>query len=218
VLGHRILVSVLEFLDDGALQATRARFPADASGAAGFMAITKSDGDPVAAQAGRSELTEALEEGALETWGPEEQNAIAALWRGRDGAAIAVAAQRGGNISEAIVVPVEHLAEAIEQTLEIGRRHDLDACSSGHGRDGNLHSTFLIRPDDRAELVGAEHAANELFALAAQLGGSISGEHGLGLASGHRGGQWSPAGIRLHSDIKRLFDPKGLQNPGKKRA
>lgn len=65
------------------------------------------------------------------------------------------------------------------ETIAIGERHGLRACSWGHAGDGNLHSTFMITPDDAGELERAKAAAEELFAMAIDLGGTISGEHGL---------------------------------------
>jgi FAD/FMN-containing dehydrogenase len=141
------------------------------------------------------------------------------LWRWRDGASLAITAQRGGKVSEDIVVPVDRLQEAIDGTIAIGRRHELPACSWGHAGDGNLHSTFMIDLDDPSELQRAEQAAEELFALACELGGSVSGEHGIGwVKRGALARQWAPAAIELHEAIKRAFDPKGLINPGKKLA
>ena len=128
-------------------------------------------------------------------------------------------AQRGGKLSEDIVVPLDRLEEAIAGTLAIGARHGLDACSWGHAGDGNLHATMLLDPGDRAEVARAEAAATDLFELAVGLGGSISGEHGLGtVKSGQLGVQWDDRALALHEGVKRLFDPKGLLNPGTKRA
>jgi FAD/FMN-containing dehydrogenase len=130
-----------------------------------------------------------------------------------------VTAQRGGKVSEDIVVPLDRLGEAIEETLAIGARHGLPACSFGHAGDGNLHSTFLVAPDDEVALAEAALAAEELFALAVRLGGSISGEHGVGwVKRGQLARQWGPRALELHAEIKRAFDPKGLLNPGKKLA
>ncbi|HST26581.1 MAG TPA: FAD-linked oxidase C-terminal domain-containing protein, partial [Gaiellaceae bacterium] len=144
---------------------------------------------------------------------------IEALWRWRGGLAFAVLARRGMALSEDIVVPLDRLQEAIEETYEIGRRNDVLAVSFGHAGDGNLHSTFLFSPDDPAERERAIAAAHELFDLAVRLGGSISGEHGLGhLKSGWLAKQWSPRALDLHEAVKRVFDPKGLLNPGKKLA
>ena len=167
----------------------------------------------------RSELVQALSASAVAVHAPEVRREIAALWRWREGASLGVIAQRGGKVSEDIVVPVDRLCDAIEETVEIGPRHDLRACSWGHAGDGNLHSTFMIDPTDRDELERAERSAAELFAMAARLEGSVSGEHGLGwVKRGALARQWSPAALDLHERIKRLFDPKGLLNPGKKLA
>jgi FAD/FMN-containing dehydrogenase len=132
---------------------------------------------------------------------------------------LAVVARRGGKVSEDVAVPLDRLAEAVEETVAIGARHGLEACSWGHAGDGNLHSTFLLDPGDGAQLERAEAAAEDLFAMAVRLGGTVSGEHGLGsLKKGQLARQWAPAALEAHRAIKRALDPKGLLNPGKKVA
>ncbi len=107
----------------------------------------------------------------------------------------------------------------MEETLAIGRRHDLIGLSFGHAGDGNLHSAFLVAPEEPDELRRAELAVDDLFDLAVRLGGSVSGEHGLGLLKrGQLARQWPGRALDLHAEIKRLFDPKNLLNPGKKLA
>jgi FAD/FMN-containing dehydrogenase len=77
----------------------------------------------------------------------------------------------------------------------------------------------MLDPEDEAEAARSEAAVQELYALAASLGGSVSGEHGLGVAKrGALALQWPEPALDLHDAIKRLFDPKGLLNPGKKQA
>jgi FAD/FMN-containing dehydrogenase len=143
--------------------------------------------------------------------------AIRRFWNWRDGVSIAVTAQRGGKISEDVVVPVENLADAIEETVEIGHRHDLPACSWGHAGDGNLHSSFLVDLSDEDQIRRANEAAGEVFGMAIRLGGSISGEHGIGsLKTPYVEHALGSVAIRLQSEIKRSFDPKLLLNPGKK--
>jgi glycolate dehydrogenase FAD-linked subunit len=214
-----VVPAALEYLDAGAVAATRGAFPIDVPDQTGFMVIADADGSAEEAARVHAELTEVLGDGALLVHAPTDTREVAALWRWRDGAAHAVTAQRGGKVSEDIVVPVDRLQEAIEQTVEIGRRHDLPACSWGHAGDGNLHSTFMIDLDDPAELERAEQAARDLFALATALNGSISGEHGVGLVKGGQlANQWGPKAVAMHEAIKRAFDPKGLLNPGKKVA
>ncbi|MBV8999251.1 MAG: FAD-binding protein [Solirubrobacterales bacterium] len=214
-----VVPAALEYLDAGAVIATRGAFPVELPDEARFMVIADADGTAEEAAQIHSELTEVLSENALLVHAPTAAKEIAALWRWRDGASLAVTAQRGGKVSEDIVVPLDRLQTAIEQTVEIGHRHDLATCSWGHAGDGNLHSTFMIDLDDPAELERAEQAAHDLFALAAEVGGSISGEHGVGLLKGGQlTRQWEAPAIALHEAIKRVFDPKGLLNPGKKLA
>jgi len=203
VLSSGVIPAALEFLaiDDG------------------FTLIAEADGSQTEAADGAEELRIAMSVGASSVETPTTLEAITALWRWRDEVSVSVTGRRGGKLSEDIVVPVARLHEAIEQTVEIGARHGLEACSWGHAGDGNLHATFLLDPGDEAQLDRAEAAAGELFELAVRLGGSVSGEHGLGLVKhGALALQWSERALELHDEIKRTFDPKGLLNPGKKLA
>jgi FAD/FMN-containing dehydrogenase len=181
------------------------------------MVIAEADGSVAEAVRLQADLGEALAEGAEGVYAPDSPGEVAALWRWRDGVSIAVTAQRGGKVSEDIVVPLDRLAEAVERTLLIGARHDLPTCSWGHAGDGNLHATFMVDVQDNGERARAQAAAQELFGLAAELGGSISGEHGTGwVKRGQLARQLSPRLLELHAAIKDAFDPKGLMNPGKK--
>ena len=219
ILASGIIAAAIEYLDESAVKATRGAFPVEIPDDAGFMVIADADGTTEEARRIHEELTEVLSEDALLVHAPTEAKEISALWRWRDGASLAVTAQRGGKVSEDIVVPFDRLQEAIDLTREIGRRHELETCSWGHAGDGNLHSTFMIDLDDPAEIERAEHAAEDLFGLAVELGGSVSGEHGVGLVkNGQLANQWDPAAVAMHEAIKRAFDPKGLLNPGKKLA
>jgi glycolate oxidase subunit GlcD len=219
IFASGIVPAAIEYLDQGSIEATRGAFPIELPQNAAFMVLVDADGTADEAAHIHAELSEVLSEDALLVHAPTGTREISALWRWRDGASIAVTAQRGGKVSEDIVVPVDRLREAIDATVEIGRRHDLPACSWGHAGDGNLHSTFMIDLGDPAELERAERAAEDLFALAVQLGGSVSGEHGIGLVkNGQIARQWDPAAVAMHEAIKRTFDPKGLLNPGKKLA
>jgi glycolate oxidase subunit GlcD len=216
VLESGLAAATLEYLDERTLEAAGGSFPGGIPDRAGFMVIAEADGSEQEATRLRAELVEALEPGSLHLDDPAPGRATEELWRWRDGVSIAVTAQRGGKVSEDIVVPMDRLAEAITETLAIGDRHDLDTASWGHAGDGNLHSTFLISPGgDEVDRAGI--AMVELFELAARLGGSISGEHGVGwVKRGQLGRQWSPRAVELHGAIKRCFDPENLLNPGKK--
>ena len=215
VLGAGLTVAALEYLDGGALAAAGGSFPG------GIPRGRRLHGDrrgrrrrgrgrapPARAGGGRRNRARSTCERPL------GRGEVEALWRWRDGVSIAIEARRGGKVSEDIVVPLDRIREAIEETVAIGARHRLEACSWGHAGDGNLHSTFLVAPGDGRELERARGAAEELFELAARLGGSISGEHGIGwVKRGQLARQWPPRALDLHEAVKRAFDPKGLLEP-----
>jgi FAD/FMN-containing dehydrogenase len=210
VLACGVVPATIEFLDGGSLDAAGASYPGGLAPGAGFLVICEAD----TSRADAGELAAALGSHArvFETGAAE-------LWRWRDGVSIAVAAQRGGKLSEDVAVPVDRLADVIEGTVAIGARHSLAACSWGHAGDGNVHATFLLDPGDAAQRARADAAVEELFALTRALGGTVSGEHGLGwLKRGQLSRQWAPAAVGAHRAIKRALDPAGLFNPGKKTA
>ena len=219
IVGSGLQPAALEYLDRGTLAIASAAFPAGVPAGAGFLVVAEADGSTAEATAVRDQLVEAMAPEATEVRAPESRDEVTALWRWRDGVSLQVTARRGGKVSEDIVVPFEHLAEAIEETVAIGRREGLEGLSWGHAGDGNLHSTMLVDPADEAELERAAAASAELLELATSLGGSVSGEHGLGwVRRGELERQWSPPALDLHERIKRVLDPKGLLNPGKKTA
>jgi glycolate oxidase subunit GlcD len=215
VLGNGLEAAAIEYADGGAL-AIAGRALGDIAEGAGFLVLAEADGDAEKARELAERLSDVLGENALTVRRLTPGDESAAVWRWREGVSGTVTAARGGRLSEDIAVPLDRLADAVLGTIEIGRRHGLDACSWGHAGDGNLHSSFLFDPG-ASGLATARAAAEELFALAAALGGTISGEHGLGLLkAGRLGLQWTPAAVALHHRIKHAFDPRNLMNPGKK--
>jgi glycolate oxidase subunit GlcD len=223
--------SVLDFLDGPALalgggayppvRAAREGEPGAAADAhppewAGFALIVELDGSAEEVGAQRREALEALGGLAAEVHEPVEQ---AALWRWRDGINPAITSVRGAKVSADVVVPLERLCETLDAFDAIAAGHGLLSCSWGHAGEGNLHATVLVDPSSEAELDAAEEVMEELYELIAAGGGSIAGEHGVGLLKrGRLPRQWSPRAVELHERIKRAFDPKDLLNPGKKLA
>jgi glycolate oxidase subunit GlcD len=228
VLAAGLRPSVLDFMDGETLAMTAGAYPGEGAGApagqaavpprAGFALICEVDGSAVDARLQRDALLEAIS-GSVGSLAVHEPADAPALWRWRDGANPAVTAVRGAKVSEDVVFPVEHLAQALARFQQIACEHGLRSCAWGHAGDGNVHATVLVDPSIEAELDAAEAVGEELFALVVRLGGSIAGEHGVGWCKrGRLESQWDRRALELHEQIKRAFDPKGLLNPGKKLA
>ncbi len=218
VLASGVVPAAIEYLDEVTLRFAGETYPFGLPAGVAFMVITEADGAPAEARRVAGELREALEGGAVAVHVPDQAPDVAGLWRWRSGAAFAILAQRGGAFSEDIAVPLDRLRDVARETLEIGARHDVPALSFGHAGDGNIHSTFLFSPESADEERRADAACHELFELALRLGGTVTGEHGIGwLKRGQLEPQLGATGYDLHQRIKQTFDPKGLLNPGKKK-
>jgi glycolate dehydrogenase FAD-linked subunit len=222
--------SVLDFLDGETLALVGAAYPPSrltgrggASGEeqgvpdrAGFGLIIELDGSEAETAAQREEALELLGGRAVAVHEPLEQTA---LWRWRDGVNPAVTGTRGAKVSADVVVPIERLRDGLVRFEQIAERHGLRSCAWGHAGEGNVHATVLVDPASERELDAAEEVMEELYGVVAALDGSIAGEHGVGvLKRGQLARQWEPRAVELHEQIKRLFDPKNLLNPGKKLA
>jgi glycolate oxidase subunit GlcD len=227
ILAAGIQPSALDFLDGDTLQIVAHGYPGAGAEAptghegvpagAGFALICEVDGTRSETEAQRRALLEALADGVVVAI--HEPVDAGALWRWRDGFNGVVTAMRGAKVSEDVAFPVERLAEGLQRFAEIAARHGLPSCAWGHGGEGNVHATVLVDPTSTRELDAARAVSEELFALVAELGGSIAAEHGVGwLKRGRLESQWDPRAVELHEQIKRAFDPKGLLNPGKKLA
>jgi len=179
-----------------------------------FVLLVELDGSEAEVEGQATELRELLagaEALLVEPPRPSE------LWRWRDALPGAVAGLRGGKVSEDICVGPERLGEAIAGVYEIGRLHDLPACAWGHAGDGILHASFLVDLTEAGELERATRAGAEALDLALRMGGSITGEHGVGWVKRERfGAGWDRAALQAHRRLKQAFDPSGLLNPGKK--
>ncbi len=217
VLASGVVPAAIEYMDGVTLSYSGGAYPFGIPEGGAFMVITEADGAEAETRRVAAELREALAEEAVAVHAPAEPTDVAELWRWRAGVAFAILAQRGGAFSEDVAVPLDRLRDVARETLAIGERHGVPALSFGHAGDGNIHSTFLFSPDDPEQERSADAACHDLFKLALELGGTVSGEHGIGwLKRGQLAHQLGPAAYDLHRRLKQAFDPKGLLNPGKK--
>ena len=138
------------------------------------------------------------------------------LWESRRAISPSLGRLAPAKIGEDISVPPARVAEMIGRIQAIATDHGLTIAVFGHAGDGNLHPNILTDRRDAEQMRRADMAIKELFAAAIELGGTLSGEHGIGLAkAGFMDGAIQAQALGKMKEIKRLFDPDGIMNPGK---
>jgi glycolate oxidase len=215
VLAQGVLPRTLELLDDVSIRAIDGRgfnFPVGA----GAAIIAEVDGN--VEEGLFQELTrmgEVFEKsGALETLMAQDDSQRERLWAARRVVSTSLRAMKPHKISEDIAVPRSKIPEAIDRFKALGKRHGLTVATYGHAGDGNLHANILYEGPHQRPAVDA--ALEEMMRITVSLGGTITGEHGVGYAKRKfLAFEQRPELISLQKSIKALFDPTGLFNPGK---
>ncbi len=119
-------------------------------------------------------------------------------------------------ISEDICIPRKHLADMVENVHKLGEKYQLIALVFGHAGDGNLHVNMLLDKNNPKQLSRVHLLIEELMDITLKLGGTISGEHGIGITKkDFIGKELNNTSISLMKHIKDIFDPTGIMNPGK---
>jgi glycolate oxidase len=146
----------------------------------------------------------------------KDEDERAALWKGRKGAFGAISRLASNYLVADGTVPRTQLPEALRRVSEIGRRYDIPVASVFHAGDGNLHPLLLFDSRDEENRQRVMAAAMEMLQACADLGGTVSGEHGVGIEKlGAMHMVFNENDIRAQRYVKEAFDPQGLCNPGK---
>jgi len=145
---------------------------------------------------------------------PEDRNA---LWTMRHNAFYAILALRPGcrSVVTDVCVPISRLAEAVEATIADLEAHDVTGPILGHVGDGNFHAILMFDPADGAEEARATAAASRLVERALKLGGTSTGEHGIGIGKRGYMAQEHGEGWNVMGSLKKAMDPANIMNPGK---
>ena len=119
-------------------------------------------------------------------------------------------------INEDVVVPRSKVPELVAKIEEIGKKHDTFVANFGHAGDGNIHVNFVVNRENPDEVARARQCVAETFQLSVELGGTISGEHGIGYVKApYLDYAIDRPTLEIMKGIKKIFDPNGILNPGK---
>ncbi len=217
IFGAGVLPRTLEYLDRASLAAVRAlkppyRFP-DSAGAA-LIVETDGESEPGTLEALSRALEACGDAGATDTLLATDSRKQREIWESRRMLSEATRRIKGRKVSEDIVVPRSRIAEMVARTGALGEKHRLLTCSFGHAGDGNLHTQVLF--EDDSELPRVEALLEDLFRATLELGGTITGEHGVGISKRrYLPLELSDEVLALSLRVKSAFDPAGILNPGK---
>jgi glycolate oxidase len=205
---------VIELLDGTSVETLRSARKLPFPAAAGAVLLVEVDGDERGLDEQVERVAAACEaQGCVDVLAMRTQAEARALWAGRRELSELLTRSAGHKLADDIVVPRSAIAEMIQLSEAIGARHDVRVATYGHAGDGNLHVNVLWDGDDGAS---ATMALEEIVTAAVRLGGTITGEHGVGAAKRHLLRlEQSPELIALQRQLKSVFDPSGVLNPGK---
>jgi glycolate oxidase len=212
-----VLPAAMEFMDTVTLEAVRlGDEPIPLAESAQAALLFKVDGTEEGVASEIRQLIAALaplKPVSIEEGRGEEEERIWTVRRGISPAAFRIAPDK---LSEDISVPRSKVADAVERAHEIGRAHALTVLCFGHLGDGNIHVNIMHDGSVQTEVAAAHRAKDEIFRLAVELGGTISGEHGTGLTkASFVPEQLSALQLDLMASVRRAFDPNEIMNPGK---
>jgi len=219
IFAHGHLPSAVEIADRFTLEAARKHAGAETAIPPGEAhLLVEIDGQEASVRAEAVELTGLLRDAhAVSVESATTNEGCDRLWALRRGFSASLKATGMKKLNEDIVVPRGRLVELVEFGAQLGRDYDVPVACFGHAGDGNIHVNLMVEnPDDPATKARMERALDALFQGVLAMGGSITGEHGVGLAKKRWWKQAIDAGADdLHRRIKRALDPEDLLNPGK---
>lgn len=216
IIESGIIPAALELMDKTIIEAVEAfahtGLPLDAEA----ILLIEVDGDPDVVEKQARLLAD-----FCKNYGPREvrvslsESENEQLWVARRSQFGAVARLRSTCMIEDVTVPVSDLTSVIKQVVEICERNRVQVAVLAHAGDGNLHPQILCDQRDKDEMVRVEKATDEIVDYALSIGGTLSGEHGIGITkSKYLPKQLSETSLKMMRAIKTTFDPRGILNPG----
>ncbi|CAG9623631.1 glycolate oxidase subunit GlcD [Sutcliffiella rhizosphaerae] len=217
IISHMIIPATLEFLDQPTLEVVedfaKIGLPTDVKA----VLLIEQDGPLEVVVRDMKKMQEiCLQSGAVSVDMAQSELEAEALRTARRSALSALARLKPTTILEDATVPRSEIATMVNAINEIGLKHGVKICTFGHAGDGNLHPTVPTDARNHEEMERVEAAFEDIFATAIELGGTITGEHGVGLMKApYLEWKLGTEGIAVMKAIKQAIDPLNIMNPGK---
>jgi len=217
IIANRIVPATLELMDNFTIRTvedySHVGLPIDV----GALLLIEVDGHPAQVEEDAAKVESLCKElGAMNVRVARDAAERDKIWEARRTALSALAKLKPTVVLEDATVPRSKIPAMIQSLQEISKRFDLTIGTFGHAGDGNLHPTILTDKRNKEEWHRVEAAIDAIFDKALALGGTLSGEHGIGLAKSRYLAKETGRGTILYSRrIKAALDPKGILNPGK---
>jgi len=216
IIGSKIIPRTLEFMDNESIQAVESYKSVGLPTDAGAVLLIEVDGSLSSVAEYAEKIASICYSLGAKVKAAEDDFARQKLWEARRAISPALYRISPTKINEDIVVPRSKIPDMLRILRDISQKHNLKIINFGHAGDGNIHVNIMTDKRNQDEYQRAKEVVKDIFEAALNLGGTISGEHGVGLTKArYIGMELSPEGIRLMKAIKRVFDPKGIMNPGK---
>jgi D-lactate dehydrogenase (quinone) len=217
IMSQPITPCALEFMDAAAIEMIRNYSKAELPKEAGALLMVELDGSESAMNtAVESVSTAARGDGLLNLAAARTREEAAALWATRKALSPALRNIAPNKLNEDVVVPVSRIPELIEGLEKLSREYRIPIVNFGHAGNGNIHVNLLYDTQNPEQEKNARPCLSRVFDLVLELGGTLSGEHGIGVEKrDYINRAIDPVTLDLMRAIKRQFDPKGLLNPDK---
>ncbi len=208
----------MEFMDALVVQALKEKLGVQLPEDAGALLIGDVDGNVIEEVDFQLNILEQSfkENGAQEFVVANTDEERDKLWYARRNASPSITIYGSKKLNEDISVPRSMLPEALNKIYEIGDRYGFKVPCFGHAGDGNIHVNVMVDGSNEKQLEEGHRAIEEIFELVVEMGGTLSGEHGIGTSKApFMNIAFNEAELQLFRDIKKAFDPNGILNPGK---
>ncbi|MBF0103521.1 MAG: FAD-binding protein [Desulfobacterales bacterium] len=207
----------IEFMDEASIQCANQAVPLGLPAHVKALLIIQVDGSPYQIDRDMERIQQlCYAKGALRVEVSNSSEDTERIWKARKAISPALYMFGKDKINEDIVVPTNRIPDMIKKIDALRTASKLMMVCFGHAGDGNIHVNIMLNKDHSSELEKAEKVIHEVFAYTLELGGTISGEHGIGITKArYMPMEIGKVELALMKKLKTLFDPKGILNPGK---